>query len=617
MLLPEFMPESIDIKPLDRDDATALLIENAKEELAPEHADQAKAKDFADAQALVESLVNSTVLDKDPAAWHTDEYITAFATIHEADRQAYRRIYYTLKTKRVAVDVDREVKAYLRKNSPKTPASTALSIFGNHGSTAEPSLTVGSLLTFDDQGRARLRIESEAALIIAEALKGKFGYSQESKTWHQFNRFCWAAVDGDQLSRALIKMLYAGTDWLGFRNCYLNAIRQIIENGCFLPLPCTNHGMLPFKNGLLDYKRGELVPITPDNAQTWFIPHDYDHKAKCPTIISWLIQALDGDMESVELARAWWAALIHGRADLQKFIHLIGSGGTGKGVFLRLSTALIGSQNSVSTTFKRLDAGNFENARCFNKRLVQITDSERNGGTLETFKALTGQDEIPLERKHQQSTGGFVFGGMVAVTSNENIVSSDNSSSALGRRRVTVVFDRRATEDEKQNWQAMGGEEAVLHSELPGLVNWLLELSQDDISRIIRNPPQRTKDANFEAMIASNPVAGWLVDCCMPDAEATTQVGSKIEIKEPGIETTFEGADERLYPNYLQWSQRNVRHPVSAVRFRDLAIDTCKTLGFDAGHGRSASGRLIRGIRLKKPWEDSEKTWSGSQHKTK
>ncbi|SFI96397.1 hypothetical protein [Nitrosomonas sp. Nm34] len=152
-----------------------------------------------------------------------------------------------------------------------------------------------------------------------------------------------------------------------------------------------------------------------------------------------------------------------------------------------------------------------------------------------------------------------------------------------------------------------GGEEAVLHYELPGLVNWLLKLSQDDISNIIRNPPQRILDAAREAMTASNPIADWLIECCLPSPDTWTQIGDRREIRDPGRETEYENADRWLYANFLQWCLRAHKTRLAIRRFRELLLQTCATLNVSVHESRRGAGIGINGLRIR---FDHEQPWS-------
>ncbi|WAR43724.1 DNA primase family protein [Methylomonas rapida] len=602
-----FLPEQI---PLERDESTALLIENANQD----DAEQA----LADAKKVIDDFIQfdantgkatSNALQMNQAAWHTPEIIGALATIKRHEEQTYTRIKLALKQWKIATDVDKAVAAQLRTLAPALNPVAAILDSIQASSDREPTLENGALVLPAEDGRVKRRIESEAAVIIAVALKGFARFDQELGVWYVFNGLYWDEQDAKRIiSRVLVKMLYMGCHVIGYRNAYLNGIRAILESGYLLEAPRDSVGYLPFENGLLNIETRVLSPITHETALTWCLPYPYTPKADCPRIKAWLKWAVDDDMETVELLRAFMAAILHRRYDLQKFLHLLGPGGTGKSTFVNLVIALVGAVNYVATSFNGIETDKFELARLHQKMLAIIADSERNGGSLQNFKAATGGDPLRYEVKHQQSTGSFIYKGLFIVISNENIQNTDNSS-GIARRPITVYFKRRVSEEQKLDWQARGGEAAVLHSELPGLVNWLLELSQDDISRIIRNPPERTLDANFEAMTDTNSVAGWLVECCMPDKDAETKIGNGKKIPEPGSETKYKDFEIELYPSYLQWSSRNGKSAVSSTRFKNLVIDTVQTLGFEAAERRVAAGRFIRGLRLRQDWENPEPVW--------
>ncbi len=568
--------------------------------------------------SAIEQVFNQ--LDFNIGAWCNDEFLAALSDLNQTDRQELARVYARLKNWGIATEVKKEVRVFSRKRRiSKHPALPTHSTFSNdtvhknlHRPSTHPTLAAGILVTVNEEtGQPALLIESEGALVLAEAVRGFAAYVQSAKTWHIFDGNRWEPLNGtDRIDALFIELLYQGTAAVGFRKAYKNNVRDIVADGNFLPLPRVDHQLLPFQNGLLHIESRQLQPITPDNALTWCLPYHYHPEAECPRIQAWLLSAVDGDSETLELLRAWLAALMHGRADLQKILHLIGSGGTGKGTFMRLATALVGRHNAVSTTLKEMENSRFETARYYGARLVQITDSDKYGGSLDTLKALTGQDPVRLERKHQQQSGDFIFGGLVIMASNENLMSTDHSS-GLERRRITVIFDRRATDEEKQAWQALGGEEAVLHSELPGLVNWLLQLSPEQIGQLLRYPPKRTQIANLEAMKAGNPVAEWLTEHCIVEPNAWTQIGDKREIREQGVETQFEKANVWLYPNYLTWCQRHSRSPHSIRRFREVLIDTLKTLKMDAMEVRKSTGQGIQGIRLCREWESADAQGQG------
>ncbi len=556
----------------------------------------------------------------DIAAWDTNAFKEEMASLYKEDRQEYRRILHKLKAFQIKGEVEKAIKVFLKlktfsKNTTLPALSTESitckeksSIQSSTNSTKPTLKTIkyGELVTFDEEtGISVLIIESEGAALLAKYLPEKMAYFSKCKTWHEFTGTHWQPLTySDRIDCVLIEMIYVGSGSVGFKNCYKNNCKSLIAEGNFLPLPESNKDYLPFQNGLFNYKTRELIPITPKNAQTWVLPYNYSPELTAPHTLDWLKRAVDGDCDTVAFLRAWLAALLYGRADLQKFLHLKGVGGTGKGTFMRLATELVGKHNAVSTSLQVMERNQFETARFFEKRLVMITDSDKYGGSINCLKSLTGQDPLRIERKHQQQDGDFIYSGLVVMASNENLTTTDHSS-GLERRRLTVEFDKQVTDKEKEYWDQYGGIENVLHSEIAGLVNWLLELSQDQISEAIRKPPQKTLTANIEAMKASNAIAEWTTENIIKDATAWTQIGDKREIKAQGVETEFEHSDEKLYPNYLKWSQRHNRQPHSVRRFREVLADTLLTLKMEFIETRRASGMGLSGIRLKKEWENS------------
>ncbi len=447
----------------------------------------------------------------------------------------------------------------------------------------------------------KLPAESIAAKAIAEELVGKLAFSNEALVWHVFTKTHWQPVPNKPVEDLLTRILYdAAPD--GFDANYLRNIIRLIING-LLPLdPSDRAATIPFENGILDPATMTLSAVTPANAATWCLPYRYEPAAQCPTIQQWLLEAVDGDEETLQFLRAWLAAVLVGRPDLQKFLHLLGAGGTGKGTFIRLATKLVGERNRTITDLRNLETNRFETAGLYQKRLVAITDSGNYRGSIDVFKALTGQDPIRLERKHQQQSGTFTFGGMVILASNEGLMTKDFTS-GLERRRLTVEFNKVASAEARAHWDALGGEEAVLHREIPGLVNWVLALSRAEVTALIMKPPKRARDSNEEALRFANPLADWLLENTDYDSgHDPEQPGAKVGDKQSQPGGGFLHFEQWLYPNYLEWCRRNARtDTVSLTRFSRLIIDIGRMVNRPLRKERRAGGVFIKGLRLKNP----------------
>ena len=196
-----------------------------------------------------------------------------------------------------------------------------------------------------------------------------------------------------------------------------------------------------------------------------------------------------------------------------------------------------------------------------------------------------------------------MFRGLVLLAGNEQLTTLDPTS-GIERRRITVGFRRRASPAEVADWERQGGEAVVLHRELPGLINWVLEVSVEEIRHRIGNLPRRVRLANLLGMAASNPVADWLMDNCVPEPGTWMQIGRSVELRDPATGKVSYQDDERcLYPNYLTWFRETGRtKPESLNKFRDIVIDIAGHLGHPLTNKRQATSKRsgLVGLRLRR-----------------
>jgi hypothetical protein len=317
----------------------------------------------------------------------------------------------------------------------------------------------------------------------------------------------------------------------------------------------------------------------------------------CPTIEAWLLEAQNQDAKRVQVLIAYLRAIVTGATDLQKFLEVIGPGGTGKGTYLRLATALVGWENAHATTLELLEVNRFETASLEGKRLVLITDADHYGGSINTLKALSGGDPLRAERKYAPA---FTFApeALVLVAANEAIQSTDYTS-GLERRRITVPFTRRPARErqliEFHRGQARG--EFVL--ELPGLVNRVLALPEAEMVRLLRRIPQAVpslQEAWTWALVESNPLAQWANACLILEPGVRTQIGLAKRLSEG-----YERDVDWLYPNYCAFADgAGIKH-LSLTRFPQLLDDLLQHQLRLRGVGYESDGKraFIRGVRLR------------------
>lgn len=482
------------------------------------------------------------------------------------------------------------------------PAHSAQPNTGKASSLHPASTTLhipeGCFVVFRKDKPPTLLVDSLAARQLAGYLAGQFAHNAEAGVWHHFTGTNWQPVHPSVWEEVITGAMFAGCGDVGFRSRYASDVGSVIRRGNLLPMPQPLPGKLPFRNGLLDLVTRDLEPITPDNAFAWCIPHEYHADGQCPTFMDWISHATDGDEGKILMLRAFIAAALTGRADLQKFVYLTGPGGTGKSTYMRILRAILGDGNIEATDLKNLEQNRFETARFYGKRLAIITDSDKYGGSVNVLKAMTGQDPLRNERKNVQQGGTFMYDGMVLIAGNECLQVTDYTS-GFGRRQLVVEFNRVNTEAEKRSFSQQGGE-AQLHAEIVGIINWALELYREQVEAIFRHPPEAVARATFNAASNQNPLIGWVTSNLIPKPGHKSYVGNKQEGRTEGEKVSyFREWQWKLYPNYLTWCKATGCKAVSLTRFSGLLVDLLKnSLHIDVIKHRDAPGFYIQGIEI-------------------
>lgn len=366
-------------------------------------------------------------------------------------------------------------------------------------------------------------------------------------------------------------------------------------------------GKICFTNGVLDLATRELLPHSPDHHFTTSLPFDWTPDAPEPTLVTdWLMEVLEGHADRVQLIRAFINAVVVGRPDLQRFLEIVGYGGTGKGTLIRLITALVGSEAVHSTQLKQLEENRFESANIFGKKLVVISDAEKYHGDVSILKNITGEDPIRFEQKHKQGGDNFTYGGMVLISANQHTESTDYSS-GIQRRRISVPFNVVCPINRKRDLAA------EFDPLLPAVLKWVLDMPQHEVTAYLRSTSVHAaslRDARIEALAATNPMVAWMLDNVHFAENVESQIGVKnrLTISEghnDGDSTTmthveYENENVWLYPNYCQWCDQNGKKPVAKNQFSTIAIDAARNMLAKTyvRYERRNAGRYVIGMAL-------------------
>lgn len=444
--------------------------------------------------------------------------------------------------------------------------------------------------------------QNKLASAIAEKLLKRIRWDDSTQQWFAKSGNIYKPCRDIAIQKLIKRELDKAKSESGYSFNLVSSIEKFMRIDLQVEQWETSRHLLPMANGVLNLRTKALEQYG-ERLFNWSLPYAFDPLATCPTVKRYLLTATGGDRSVIRFLLAWMYAVLTGRSDLQKYLELTGSGGTGKSTFLDLCSMLVGDENRVITDLKNLE-GRFETANLKDKRLAQVTDSAQHGGEVSVLKAITGGDPLRYEKKSVQAGEPFVFRGLVMIAANEAVQSKDYTS-GLARRKIPVQFEHRATEKQKRRYRKHGSIIKVMQAQMSGLVNWLLSLDESEVVELINNPDGEMMRQKIEAELKVNPVLAWLnerVVQCSPNQEED-YIGTKKQLPSEG-----------LYPNYVDYCEGQGREPMAIQRFSGIVLDNCRTYGIQTTHkqgfrlkSKGGQGAILTGLRLRHQDFDSKK----------
>lgn len=436
------------------------------------------------------------------------------------------------------------------------------------------------------------------ARTIAEEYRDRLAYNNESGMWMRYEADhpgVWA-TESPEFIESIVSAVIAskGIEGYGSFSYITNVVKhlrsQLIVRAWIEKSPAD---LVPFKNGVLELGTGKLLPHSPGYRFTWAMPREHSPDAtNWPTIGAFLDQASQGNEGIKNILIAYCNAVLKGRSDIQKFLHLTGPGGSGKGTFTRLLIDLIGQTNTHSSTLEDWCGNRFESANAYKKRLVCFPDEDRKVGSLGRFKSLTGEDWLRAEEKGKKAFQ-FRYEGMVLVASNFPIFQGD-SSSGLTRRTILVPFSYVPKNGDRRNLNK------EFEAELSAFTNYLLSLSDGFVTDTLLGTGkiQAVERETWANRQRTDSIAAWLNDWVIYDPTASTPVGSD----------RHEGKDKTpitLYGSYCLHAQQSGTQSKSVKNFSPDLLELCnRILGWTIEKASTKTGKVIKGLRLRSPGFD-------------
>ncbi|MES1026588.1 DUF3854 domain-containing protein, partial [Gloeocapsa sp. BRSZ] len=318
---------------------------------------------------------------------------------------------------------------------------------------------------------------------IAEQYQDQLAFNNEISRWMRYGADSpgmWS-LETDEYIEAIVGTVLDGKNITGYGSySYLTNVVKTLRRLLIVRRwsERSPKELLPFINGVLEVSTGELLDHSPGYRLTWQLPRNHDSNATdWSTIDAYLDHLSNGKAAIKEILLCFCNAVLKGRSDLQKFLHLIGLAGSGKGTFARLLTDLIGADNIYSGTLDDWCSNRFESANAYKKRLVVFWDEDKQTGKLGKFLPLTGGDWIRAEEKGKKAFQ-YRYDGMVAVLSNIPIFTGD-AASRIARRVITIPCNSNVPLGQRRDLNAEFTEE------LDAFTNHILSIPDSHVTKVL------------------------------------------------------------------------------------------------------------------------------------
>lgn len=230
------------------------------------------------------------------------------------------------------------------------------------------------------------------------------------------------------------------------------------------------------KNGMLNWKTGELLPHDPKYVSVIQINADYLPDAKCEIVDKFFADVLPPD--EVPLVEEFMGYLMIPDTSYAKCLVGVGEGGNGKSTFLKLITHFIGQDNISNFSLHQISEEQFASAGLFGK-LANFYDELESKALENTgiFKQIVSGDAIKAEEKNKAPFSFRPFCRLVFATN--QMPRANDRSQAYYDRFLFVRFPNRI----RETAAAVTDYDVVLAS-APGALSVLLNRALSGLRRL-------------------------------------------------------------------------------------------------------------------------------------
>jgi putative DNA primase/helicase len=224
----------------------------------------------------------------------------------------------------------------------------------------------------------------------------------------------------------------------------------------------------------LQASNGEVknIPFNKEHFLNYQLPYKYDSAAKCPLFMAFLSEVLpDESAQQVLSEYLGYLFIRNGNKSIkaEKMLVLYGSGANGKSVVFEIILALLGRENVSNYSLTSLtDTNGYYRAQISNKL---VNYGSEIGGKLEADMLKKMASGEPIEAR-QPYGRPLLLHEYAKLIFNCNQLPKDVEQTDAYFRRFLILPFNVTIEEEKQDKHLAN---KIVESELPGILNWVLE----------------------------------------------------------------------------------------------------------------------------------------------
>jgi putative DNA primase/helicase len=299
----------------------------------------------------------------------------------------------------------------------------------------------------------------------------------------------------------------------------------------------TDRRSIPAANGILRYGSGKwtLNPYKREDFRRIRLPVTYNPEATCPRFERFLEEVFDGTpdiKERVRLVLEFLALSMTASTEYEKALMLVGSGGNGKSVLVRVLEAMVGSRNRSAVQLKQLE-NRFQRAHLDGKIINILTELSEGADVPDAeVKAIISGEPITAEHKLKPPFEFYPVCKLWLLTN--HLPSVRDLSDGTFRRFSIITFPNRF--DDKPTRDTSLSEK--LAAESSGVLNYCLRALAGVYERGSLTEPKSSREA---------------VDSWRRDSDQVAAFVEEEMILEPGASI----ASKEAYSIYQEWAKES------------------------------------------------------------